>query len=75
MHARVLRRLLIVLLALTGVALLWNQFGMTSTMVIDANSPYKAVALDDRANVGGRSVARLARSTALHVRTLIESAN
>ena len=56
MHARVLRRLLIVLLALTGVALLWNQFGMTSTMVIDARSPYNAVALDDRANDGGRSV-------------------
>jgi diguanylate cyclase (GGDEF)-like protein len=62
MHARVLRRLLIVLLALTGVALLWNQFGMTSTMVIDARSPYNAVALDDRANVGGRSVATLART-------------
>ncbi|MBC7666786.1 MAG: GGDEF domain-containing protein [Caulobacter sp.] len=62
MHARVLRRLLIVLLALTGVALLWNQFGMTSTMVIDARSPYNALALDDRANVGGRSVATLARA-------------
>ena len=62
MHARVLRRLLIVLLALTGVALLWNQFGMTSTMVIDARSPYNALALDDRANVGGRSVAILARA-------------
>jgi diguanylate cyclase (GGDEF)-like protein len=62
MHARVLRRLLIVLLALTGVALLWNQFGMTSTRVIDARSPYNAVALDDRANVGGRSVATLART-------------
>jgi len=60
MHARVLRRLLIVLLALTGIALLWNQLGMTSTLVIDASSPYKAVALDDRANPGGRSVARLA---------------
>ena len=62
MHARVLRRLLIVLLALTGVALLWNQFGMTSTMVIDVRSPYNALALDDRANVGGRSVAILARA-------------
>ena len=59
MHARVLRRLLILLLALTGVALLWNQFGMTSTMVIDARSPYMARALDDRANVGGRSVASI----------------
>ena len=53
MHARVLRRLLIILLALTGVALLWNQFGMTSTMVIDAHSSYHSVALDDRDNAGG----------------------
>ena len=59
MHARVLRRLLIVLLALTGVALVWNQFGMTSTMVIDAHSPYAVVALDDRDNAGGRSSARV----------------
>jgi diguanylate cyclase (GGDEF)-like protein len=57
MHARVLRRLLIVLLALTGVALLWNQFGMASTMVIDARSPYASQVFDDRANPGGKSVA------------------
>ena len=62
MHARVLRRLLIVLLALTGVALLWNQFGMTTTMVIDAHSRFKVEAVDDRANPGGRSVATLANS-------------
>ena len=62
MHARVLRRLLIVLLALTGIALLWNRFGMNTTMVIDAGSPYPAVALDDRANPGGRSVASVQRS-------------
>jgi len=62
MHARVLRRLLIVLLALTGIALVWNQFGMTSTMVIDGNSPYGVVALDDRANPGGRSVATVNRA-------------
>ena len=61
MHARVLRRLLICLLALTGIALLWNQFGMTSTLVIDARSPYRVLALDDRANPGGRSVARVTR--------------
>ena len=61
MHARVLRRLLIVLFALTGVALLWNQFGMTSRMVIDVRSPFNSVALDDRANTGGRSVGSLAR--------------
>ena len=57
MHARVLRRLLIILLALTGIALLWNEFGMNSAMVIDARSPYAARALDDRANEGGMSVA------------------
>jgi diguanylate cyclase (GGDEF)-like protein len=62
MHARVLRRLLIVLLALTGIALLWNQFGMTTTMVIDARSGLRAQALDDRANPGGRSVATLGAS-------------
>jgi len=61
MHARVLRRLLIVLLALTGIALLWNQFGMTSTLVIDARSPYQVGVLDDRANPGGRSVATVSR--------------
>jgi len=61
MHARVLRRLLIALLALTGIALLWNQFGMTSTLVIDARSPYRVLALDDRANAGGRSVATVSR--------------
>ena len=57
MHARVLRRLLIILLALTVVALLWNEFGMNSSMVIDAHSPYAARALDDRADEGGMSVA------------------
>ncbi len=57
MHARVLRRLLILLLGLTGIALLWNQFGMNSTMVIDGRSPYPVTALDDRGNVGGRSIA------------------
>jgi diguanylate cyclase (GGDEF)-like protein len=62
MHARVLRRLLIVLLALTGIALLWNRFGMTSTMVIDASSPYNAAAFDDRANPGGNSVASVVRA-------------
>ena len=57
MHARVLRRLLILLLGLTGFALLWNQFGMNSTMVIDGRSPYAIAGLDDRANPGGRSIA------------------
>ncbi len=62
MHARVLRRLLIVLLVLTGIALLWNRFGMTTTLVIDARSGYAVDALDDRANPGGRSVATLDES-------------
>jgi diguanylate cyclase (GGDEF)-like protein len=61
MPARVPRRLLILLLALTGAALLWNQFGMTSTMVIDAHSPYALRAFDDRANRGGKSVASIHR--------------
>jgi diguanylate cyclase (GGDEF)-like protein len=61
MHARVLRRLLIALLALTVVALLWNQFGMNSTMVIDARSPYQASAVDDRIPTDGRSVAAVVR--------------
>ncbi len=61
MHPRAIRRLLIVLLALTGLALLWNEFGMTSTLVIDARSPYAVTALDDRANPGGRSVATVRR--------------
>jgi len=62
MHARVLRRLLILLLALTGIALLWNQFGMNSTMVIDARSPYEIAGLDDRANPGGHSIATVSRA-------------
>jgi diguanylate cyclase (GGDEF)-like protein len=61
MHARVLRRLLIVLLALTGIALLWNQLGMTTTMVIDARSQFPAEVLDDRTTPGGKSVATLSR--------------
>jgi diguanylate cyclase (GGDEF)-like protein len=61
MHARVLRRLLILLLALTGVALVWNEFGMNSSMVIDAHSPLVAKALDDRQSQGGRSMAGVTR--------------
>ncbi len=59
MHARVLRCLLIALLVLTGVALLWNQFGMNSSLVIDARSPYALRAMDDRASPGGKSVATI----------------
>ena len=61
MHARVLRRLLIILLALTGIALLWNEFGMNASLVIDVRSPYVARALDDRVNPGGKSVASVTR--------------
>ena len=65
MHALVLRRLLILLLALTGVALLWNQFGMTSTMVIDARTPYPVFVHGDGdapGKPGGKSTARLNRA-------------
>ena len=61
MHARVLRRLLIVLLAVTVVALLWNAFGMNSTLVIDASSPYAIAALDDRMPDSGHSVGTFTR--------------
>src|SRR3954466_16054500 len=61
MHVHVLRRLLIVLLAITLVALLWNQFGMNTSMVIDAGSSYPAYAVDDRASAHGRSVGTVVR--------------
>ena len=63
MHARVLRRLLIVLLAVTVVALLWNAFGMNTSLVVDARSPYLLGGTDDRSpgNVGGNSVATVTR--------------
>jgi diguanylate cyclase (GGDEF)-like protein len=61
MHARVLRRSLISLLALTLLALLWNTFGMNSTLVIDAHSPFVANALDDRVLQGGDSAAVVTR--------------
>ena len=61
MHVRALRRLLIVLLALTAAALLWNAFGMRTSLVIDGRSPYALAAIDDRAS-GGRSVAAVTRA-------------
>ncbi len=61
MHARVLRRLLIVLLAVTVVALLWNEFGMESSLVLDARTTLAVEALDDRALDKGNSVATLVR--------------
>jgi diguanylate cyclase (GGDEF)-like protein len=65
MHARVLRRLLILLLVLTVVGLAWNRFGMETRLVIDGRSPYAAMAVDDRHNPGGRSAATLDRGGAL----------
>ena len=61
MHARVLRRLLIALLAATVVALLWNEFGMSTSLVVDARSPYLLGAADDRAVDGGNSAATVTR--------------
>jgi diguanylate cyclase (GGDEF)-like protein len=61
MHASVLRRLLIALVALTVVALLWNRFGMESTLVIDPKTNFAIEALDDRASDGGNSVATIVR--------------
>ena len=61
MHARVLRRLLIVLVAVTIVALLWNRYGMESTLVIDPKTSYAIEAVDDRISDGGNSVATIVR--------------
>jgi diguanylate cyclase (GGDEF)-like protein len=61
MTPRALRTLLVALLAVTIVALLWNEFGMDTVLTIDAGSPYAIVALDDRMPDGGRSVATVSR--------------
>jgi len=61
MHARVLRRLMIALVAITVVLLLWNRFGMESTLVIDPQTSYAIEANDDRASDHGNSVATLVR--------------
>ena len=61
MHSRVLRRLLIVLLVATVVALLWNEFGMSTSLVVDARSPYLLGAVDDRGSDGGKSAAIVTR--------------
>jgi len=57
---RRLNRLLIGLVALTLLALAWNQWGMVSVLAIDASSPFQMDAVDDRSS-GGASVARLQR--------------
>ncbi len=56
MHARVLRRLLILLLVLTVAALSWNEFGMNTRLVISRGA---ATTVDDRHDPAGRSVATL----------------
>jgi diguanylate cyclase (GGDEF)-like protein len=61
MHARVLRRLLIALVVVTVVALLWNRFGMESTLVVDAKTHFTVEAVDDRGSDGGNSVATIVR--------------
>jgi len=61
MPSRVLRRLLVVLLAVTALALLWNALGMNSTLVIDGSGPYGLSVQDDRRAASGASVARATR--------------
>ena len=61
MHARVLRRLLIVLLGATVAALLWNEFGMNTSLVVDARSPYLLGAMDDKSSDNGNSTAVVTR--------------
>src|SRR5215813_5826150 len=61
MHVRTLRLILVALLAATSLALLWNEFGMDSVLVIDAGSPYQTFAIDDRSSPGGNSVATVSR--------------
>jgi diguanylate cyclase (GGDEF)-like protein len=63
---RRLNRLLFVLVGLTLLLLAWNQFGMESSMVVDASSPYRVDAVDDRGE-GGASVARLRREANANV--------
>jgi len=61
MHARVLRRLLIAMVVLTIAALLWNAFGMESSLVIDPHTSLAIEGADDRAVDGGDSVATVVR--------------
>jgi len=61
MNPRVLRHLLIALLAVTVLALLWNEFGMNTALTIDASTPYAVAALDDRMPDSGHSVGTVTR--------------
>jgi diguanylate cyclase (GGDEF)-like protein len=60
MNNRILRPLLICLIAATALALLWHRYGMDTTLAISARSPYEMHAVDDRSS-GGNSVATLKR--------------
>ncbi|MEK8032016.1 GGDEF domain-containing protein [Ideonella sp. DXS29W] len=61
MSNRAWRRLLMVLLAITGIALAWNRWGMDDRLVIDADSRWPVLVTDDRDLEGGNSVAVLRR--------------
>jgi len=61
MHARIFRRLLTALVLLTLVGLAWNQWGMESTLAIDAGTPFAIDAVDDRATDNGNSVGTVVR--------------
>jgi len=61
MHVRALRRLLTLLVVLTLAGLAWNQYGMESTLAIDAHTPYAIEAVDDRMTDNGNSIATIVR--------------
>ena len=61
MNPRVLHRFLVALLAVTVLALLWNEFGMNTVMTIDGSTPFAVAAIDDRMPDGGHSVATVTR--------------
>ncbi len=52
---------LLALLAATLLALVWNEFGMRSVLVVDADSNYPLSTFDDRREANGKSVASLRR--------------
>ena len=60
MNTTTLHRLLMVLIATTVGLLLWNHYGMTTTLAIDSSSGHVVHALDDRSN-GGRTTSSLKR--------------
>jgi diguanylate cyclase (GGDEF)-like protein len=60
MKAQYLHRLLIGLILTTVIALLWHRYGMNAVLKIDANSPFRIEAVDDRDN-GGKTRSTLKR--------------